>query len=618
MKRLLLVILALLLLAGCSENIPVPTTTEVKQTTAVPTTEPDPGIYVPDSETEKKTDGGIREYRPGISCGLAAMGSDVVLFSWDKDDTTTLIRLTEENCRQRAKAQVNAILHPKAAYVRFTENAVGYYDKNTNSVVILNAMLQEQDRVVVADQIIGDPVLSEDLQCFYYMADSGLRVLDMNTGISRTLRQCDGQSIFLNGLCMNGAYLQCTATGNTGSHTEFISAKTGQVMDTDTELMSLESWADRYYLVRRSGTVMEQLFSLSQGELIRFVPKETGEVYPMLPMNGALVAEKGKQGITLCYYDLESGHRTAKVSLPGFEHIYNVIPDAAGTGVWFLAFDYAKAEDVLFHWALEKSLVKDQKTYTTPRYTRENPDTVGLQKCRNTADKLEQNYGVRVVFGDAVKGAPDYEFVSEFQVEAIEKALSSLKTALSRFPEGFFKTMTKNGCLEIGIVRSMEAASVNVPDDVDGLQYWIDGNAYMALAITDTVEQTFYHELCHVLETFVYTKSGALDDWEKLNPKDFTYDWNYTDYLLRGENAYISGDTRAFIDNYSMTYATEDRARILQYAITEGNEECFQSEIMQKKLRQLCIGIREAYGWKKDSRDFLWEQYLKEPLSYKK
>ena len=430
MKRLLLVLLALLLLAGCGENTPLPTTTEIQQTTAAPTTEPDPGIYVPDSETEKKTDGAIREYRPGISCGLAAMGSDVVLFSWEENDTTTLIRLTEENCRQRAKAQVDAFLPLKAAFVRLTENAVGYYDKNTNSVVILNAMLQEQDRVAVPDQIIGDPVLSENLQYFYYMAEPGLRVLDMNTGISRTLRQCDGQSILLNGICINGTYLQCTATDNNGPHTEFISTKTGQVMNTDAQLLSLESWEDRYYLVRRSGAVTEQIFSLSQDELIRFVPKEAGEVFPLLAMNGALSAEKGEQGITLCYYDLESGYRTAEVLLPGFEHIYNVMPDVAGTGVWFLAFDYAKEEEVLFHWTPEKSPVKDQQTYTTPRYTRENPDTAGLEKCRNAADALEQNYGVKIVFGDNVKGSPDYKFVGEFQVEAIEKALSGLYAAL--------------------------------------------------------------------------------------------------------------------------------------------------------------------------------------------
>jgi len=46
----------------------------------------------------------------------------------------------------------------------------------------------------------------------------------------------------------------------------------------------------------------------------------------------------------------------------------------------------------------------------------------------------------------------------------------------------------------------------------------------------------------------------------------------------------------------------------------DGNEDCFESETMQKKLRQLCIGIREAFGMKHYAEPLLWEQYLQEPI----
>ena len=67
-----------------------------------------------------------------------------------------------------------------------------------------------------------------------------------------------------------------------------------------------------------------------------------------------------------------------------------------------------------------------------------------------------------------------------------------------------------------------------------------------------------------------------------------------------------------------MTVPTEDRARIIDCAITEGNEELFASKTMQNKLRQFCVGLRNACGWKKDSRSFPWEQYLEKPLAYTK
>ena len=64
-----------------------------------------------------------------------------------------------------------------------------------------------------------------------------------------------------------------------------------------------------------------------------------------------------------------------------------------------------------------------------------------------------------------------------------------------------------------------------------------------------------------------------------------------------------------------MSFPKEDRARILEYAMTPGHEALFQATQMQAKLSQLCQGIREAYGLKKAEETFLWEQYLQTPLT---
>jgi len=65
-----------------------------------------------------------------------------------------------------------------------------------------------------------------------------------------------------------------------------------------------------------------------------------------------------------------------------------------------------------------------------------------------------------------------------------------------------------------------------------------------------------------------------------------------------------------------MSFPSEDRARIFYYAMTEGNEELFTSSTLQAKLKTLCEGIREAYGWQKESQVFPWEQYLEQSLAY--
>ena len=61
---------------------------------------------------------------------------------------------------------------------------------------------------------------------------------------------------------------------------------------------------------------------------------------------------------------------------------------------------------------------------------------------------------------------------------------------------------------------------------------------------------------------------------------------------------------------------SEDRARIMEYAMKPGNEEVFRSEYMQKKLKTLCTGIREAFGLKESSEQYLWEQYLENPIAH--
>jgi hypothetical protein len=63
-----------------------------------------------------------------------------------------------------------------------------------------------------------------------------------------------------------------------------------------------------------------------------------------------------------------------------------------------------------------------------------------------------------------------------------------------------------------------------------------------------------------------------------------------------------------------MDLPREDRAALMACAMESGNEELFESETMQKKLRQICLGIRTAFDLKKTTQTLLWEQYLETPL----
>ena len=75
------------------------------------------------------------------------------------------------------------------------------------------------------------------------------------------------------------------------------------------------------------------------------------------------------------------------------------------------------------------------------------------------------------------------------------------------------------------------------------------------------------------------------------------------------------GSNRYFTDVIAMSFPTEDRARLFANALMDDNAQMFEASPIQKKLRAICIAIREAYDYQKDTQIFTWEQYLAKPIA---
>ena len=127
--------------------------------------------------------------------------------------------------------------------------------------------------------------------------------------------------------------------------------------------------------------------------------------------------------------------------------------------------------------------------------------------------------------------------------------------------------------------------------------------------------QHLYHELFHIIDTRVLSTCNAYDDWKKLNPKGFSYDIQYASGRSAEGQAFLNPEKRYFVDLYSMCYPKEDRARIMEYAMLDGQEDLFRSAPMQAKLRKLCQGIRKAFYLEAEPVAYRWEQYLDAPLA---
>ena len=625
MKRCLLLLLVLLLLTACTPAQPEQTqpVTETRPTETTPR-ETAPSLIDPAASITKKTDGAVAAItlEEGI-CDLAFMGDQPLILYNDGSGNTRIVRLERERCSVETAVVVPGMIYSNTCDFRATGEELAYYHEEENAVILLDHMLREISRTVMPEDMTDLPLVCEDMQTVIYPAGSELRVMDMETGISRPLRQRDCQWINLIDSHFADSVLLCGVSLENGEYIyEFISTENGETLGIDPEFNVMESWQDTYFLQRTEGVVQELLFAKGDASLQAIVPLEEHNTYMAgaLPMNAVVSVGFRENGSSLALYDLESGKNTAFVELKGLFDIYGLVADPSGQYLWFFGHD--RDEQVsLYRWEPAASGVKDNTVYTSPRYTEASPDLEGLAECRSRADALEETYGITIHLEGQMPGTEDYSFTYEFHPQALSWALDQLEETLAQFPEAFFTklgTISNDGKVHIGFVRGMTGRTAHSVPDALGVQYWADSNAAIALKIDYDIAGTFYHELAHVLDTFILNEALAFDDWEDLNPRGFDYDGNYSDYLTREDSTWWEGENRAVIDGYSMSYPKEDRARIFEYAMQEGNEELFASEILQKKLIQVCKGIRDAFGLKKDERTFPWEQYLEKSLAYKK
>ena len=229
------------------------------------------------------------------------------------------------------------------------------------------------------------------------------------------------------------------------------------------------------------------------------------------------------------------------------------------------------------------------------------------------AQELSQKHGITILIGqEAAAVEPwDYSFQPEQDQKLMLDALTLLDECLKNYPEGMLDVLSRDcGGISVCLVKEIRGKeNTGSLDMAKGLQFRDqEGRCYLMLA--QDLEYTLYHELCHVIEDFVLPRSAAWDSWESLNPEGFSYDLDLQKNNLRDEKQYLNDGSRAFIDTYSMSFPQEDRARIMEYAMTSGNEDLFSFPVMQKKLSILTQGIREAFGLLDSPEIFRWEQYL--------
>ena len=609
MKRLTVILLVLLLiLCGCTPKNN-DTTFDYTPGATAPTVE----LYDPNSDIEEETNGAVRAYPlEGYNAdGFCFMGQNIILFSQDEHiNLTTLHLLQGETLGVVRSLTLDCTIYPFDSHLQITEDTLGYYNMEENSIVLINADLTEARRIRLPDDMRDIPVLSPDLQTLYYCLGTEIRALDLNNGISRLLKQHNCQTQSIVDVHFGGTVLEVYAIDENGEdNIVFISAENGETLGSDKNLLSIHTNTSNYILHRQDGTVQELLVGKLEQEMQVLTPVGEEFVFEALSIN-SLIAGHGQQ---LDLYNLSNGRIAASICLGDDIAINSAAAAPGGNYIWVHGYDFQAETHVLYRWDLSATEKNSSTSYLSPRYTAENPNTAAIAACQEQANAIGEKYGVVIHVDSSLPTPGSYSFVNEHQSRALEDALSQLDFILAQFPADFFTKMAvvnKNGGIHIGIVRELyDIANGPVPDAY-GLHYTESGNHYIALRIGAEFESAAYHEICHVLDAFVYSGSKAFDLWDQLNPDGFTYLSSYKNYEISGDDPLLLGETQAFVDGFSMTFAKEDRARLFEMAMTDGNQALFAAPVMQQKLQQLCLGIRQACKWEKEDIILPWEQYL--------
>ncbi len=596
MKRILSLLLLVCLLAGCapSGEILAQSNAPTAETTAVPTEAP----------TESGLKALIAVQMPDC-LGIAAMGGDVLVFGKEKLtilDGATLETLVTE--------RIPGLPEPHSGLVHVRSDRVAYFDLKAHRLVVLGTNLRESLRMDMPEDIVGSVCLSPDWKTVYYCTASGVRALEIGSGISRPVKEQANEWLGTVGVVLDGTVLHCMESTVRGDRKSvLLRVETGELLYEGAPLTDLQSKDGCVYGVVDHNSVQEIVFGEHEDTLKNLWASAVPENIALFPQwEGAVLTDRGEHGLTATLYHLKSGRKTAAVPVTDAQTVRSIAAGEDNGAIWLLSGER------VYRWYPALSPVADENGYTAARITREKPDIASLAAMEGVAARLGSRYGISIMLGEnaAVAAPQGYSFETEYIPQAYQKALVQLETLLSGFSAGFFAKAaekSQNQILTLVLVRGIYGSeAVGERSSAPGTQYWKDGNLYVALQLGREFIQYFYHELGHVIDTRVLSTSTAYDEWETLNPPGFQYDNTYELYANRADSPWVQDSW--FIDSYSMSFAVEDRCRIFEYACQPGNEALFAFPQLQSKLQQLCSGIRQTFGLTDADGAPLWEQYL--------
>ena len=239
---------------------------------------------------------------------------------------------------------------------------------------------------------------------------------------------------------------------------------------------------------------------------------------------------------------------------------------------------------------------------------------------------IEDKYNIKISIGEECSNIlGGYAIRALTYYDDVANALNILDEELSKYPDGFIEQIRYENLdtIHFYITSDLIGTSSGTLETAGGFQMEIGNEALIVVDFNyfDIAKSTIHHEFGHCIDDML-VYNGGIDEkiWDTYNPVSVTGGSVYTDtydmFGNYGDEIYAYGtngedyENSYFVDTYSMTYPSEDRARIWENIMSdEGYVDWSRTPHLTAKLNYYAECIRQNFdstGW----NEVRWEKYM--------
>ena len=252
----------------------------------------------------------------------------------------------------------------------------------------------------------------------------------------------------------------------------------------------------------------------------------------------------------------------------------------------------------------EASVSKPREDNTVTTSPSSNPSSSVNDSNNSLRLNIQNDYGITIKYGSETDGyqVGGLSTISLSDSSVIQENLNRLNSALSVYPDGFWKEI-KNGGIPLTIYLIDRYSTYGVTGVTDS-NY---NRAVISVAVQYGFEESFYHESYHYIERYMMKKGYHYTTWNSYNPTDFSYG---TINSNRSYNRTFSPDVY-FVNDYAQTSDAEDRASTFEYMMDTSKASCLNNGTpIWRKASLMSAAIDAVMNSVSPSVVEYWERFL--------